>query len=72
MVAIVRDPDICMGLKLAGVECYNAETVEALPEILEAISPADTGIIAISDEFIELELIQTFLKANPQMLYLAM
>ena len=72
MIAISSNLDIHTGFKLAGVECHLAKAADELPVILGAIQSVENiGIMAVSDEFINLEPMKNFLEGNPQILHLA-
>lgn len=66
-MAICSNSTICMGLRLAGVDSYHAETKDALPAILETLS--DVGILIISNN-LKSEELADFKEKNPQILIL--
>ena len=71
IVAISSNKDICIGLKLVGVECYNAKNAEELSEVLAKIPASDIGMLVVSDDLSITAPLVRYLDANPQILFLA-
>ena len=67
-VAICTDPDVCIGLRLAGVESYCAASEEELTIVIEEIEATDVGIIVACESFTKSPSLENFYKKNPQIL----
>jgi len=66
IIAISADEDICIGLRLVGIECHMAKNEDELIPLLENLH--DTDMIVISNELTLMAAVIGFVKANPQML----
>ena len=63
MVAISKDYNICTGLKLAGVDSYQATTEEELIKTLSGLANID--VVITTSEVNKTKAFENFSKANP-------
>jgi len=66
--AILNDADMCLGLRIAGVDTHHVKTEDELSAALDSVSITDTGLLIISEAFANSAEVIDFAKKYPQLL----
>jgi len=64
--AILSNADICLGLRLAGMDTHHVTSEDELSAVLSSVS--DAGLLIISNAFANSATIADFAKKHPQIL----